>query len=216
MTTGWLMTSRGVGMTVSIIAFGKLMERADPRILTAIGLSTTGLSFWWMTRWSPVTSIDDIVWAGALQGVGFSFAFIPLNLIAFATLEPRLRTDASSLLNMVRNMGSSVGIAVATVMLARNIQVNHAEMGAMVTRLSVPFDLDRITAYGTTGGAALGMVDMEVNRQAVMVSYLDDFLMMAIACFAILPVLLLLKRVRPGATVPGEAAAVPAQATVAH
>jgi DHA2 family multidrug resistance protein len=206
-TTGWLMTSRGVGMTVSIIAFGKLMERGDPRLLTAIGLATTGLSFWWMTGWSPQTSTIQIVSAGALQGLGFSFAFIPLNLIAFTTLGPHLRTDASSLLNMVRNMGSSVGIAVATVMLSRNIQLNHAEMGAMVTRLSVPFDLDRVTAYGTAGGAALNMVDMEVNRQAVMVAYLDDFLMMAIACFAVLPVLFLLKRVRPGATVPGEAAA---------
>lgn len=197
-TAGWLMTSRGMGMTASIIAFGKVMERGDPRVLTAMGLITTGLSFWLMTGWTDVTSTTQIVSAGALQGLGFSFAFIPLNLVCFATLDPRHRTDASSLLNMVRNMGSSVGIAIATVMLSHNIQVNHAEMGALITRMSVPFDIDRAAAFGPINAMALGMVDVEVNRQAIMVAYIDDFLMMAIACFAVVPVLFLFKRSKPG------------------
>lgn len=206
-TAGWLLTPRGAGMALSIAVFGKYMARADPRVLTAIGLLTTGVSFWWMTGWSTETSANQIIAAGALQGLGISFTFIPLNLMAFATLDPRLRTDAASMLNMIRNMGSSVGIAVATVMLSRNIQINHAEMGAMVTRMSVPFDIDRITAYGGMGGAAMTMVDLAVNKQAVMVAYIDDFLMMAIACFAAVPVLFLFKSTGSGATVPRETAA---------
>ena len=105
------------------------------------------------------------------------------------TLPPDLRTDAAGLNNLMRSIGASIGIAVCTFMLARNIQVNHAEMGARITRMSVPFDLDRITAFGGVSEAGMRVVDGMVNKQAAMIGYLNDFYMMGLLCWASIPVL---------------------------
>ena len=131
--------------------------------------------------------------AGLLQGLGLSFTFMPMNLISFATLPSEYRTDASSLGNLMRNVGASIGISAASVELARNVQINHAELGAHVTQALVPFNLDRITAYGGAGEAALRVVDGIVNQQAAMIAYINDFYAMALACFVAIPLLLLVR-----------------------
>ena len=122
---------------------------------------------------------------------------MPMNLISFATLPPHLRTDASSLGNLMRNLGSSIGISAASVELARNIQVNHAEIGAHVTRTLVPFDLDRVTAYGGMGETMLRVMDGMVNQQAAMIAYINDFYAMAIACVVAIPLLMLVRPAKP-------------------
>jgi DHA2 family multidrug resistance protein len=146
-----------------------------------------------MAGWSPDMPATPIFITGMIQGVGLSFTFMPVNMIAFATLPPSLRTDAAGLTNLFRSIGASIGIAVCTFMLARNVQTSHAELGARITRMSAPFDLDRITAYGGVSEAGMRVVDGMVNRQAAMIGYLDDFYMMAIFCWATIPVLFFVK-----------------------
>jgi DHA2 family multidrug resistance protein len=124
---------------------------------------------------------------------------MPMNLIAFATLPARYRTDASGLSNLMRNIGASIGISLASVMLARNVQINHAEIGAHVTRALVPFNVDQLSAYGLVGETALRVIDGMVNRQAAMIAYLNDFLAMALACFVAIPLLFFVKAPKSGA-----------------
>jgi DHA2 family multidrug resistance protein len=135
---------------------------------------------------------------------------MPANMIMFATLPPRYRTDASGLGNLFRNVGASVGIAAATLMLARNVQINHAEIGSHITSALLPFPGDMNSAFAPFTGAALGMADGMINQQAAVIAYIDDFLAMSIACIAAIPLLLLVK---PGARLTGvDAAAVAAEA----
>ncbi|WP_068077466.1 DHA2 family efflux MFS transporter permease subunit [Novosphingobium lentum] len=204
---GWLLTPRGVGMVGAIMLTGRHLDKADPRLLLAFGLGIAGISLWMMTGWTPDMPTGPIIFAGVLQGVGLSFTFIPLNLISFATIDAKFRTDAAGLNMLFRNVGSSTGIAAGTVLLSRNLQLNHAELGAQITRMSVPFDLDRITAYGGIGDSAMTMVDLMVNKQAAMIAYLDDFLVMSIACFAAIPVLLIVKGTKKGAKADPDAVA---------
>lgn len=193
--SGALLAPRGVGMLLSITLFGRWMARVDARLLLALGLTLMGSSLWMMTGWSLVMPRGPIIAAGFLQGVGLSFTFMPMNLISFATLAPQYRTDASSLGNLMRNIGSSIGISVASVELTRNIQINHAEIGAHVTRNLVPFNLDQIAAYNGAPETGLRVIDGMVNQQAAMISYINDFYAMALACACAIPLLLL---VRPG------------------
>jgi len=144
---------------------------------------------------------------GLIQGVGISFTIMPVNLIAFATLPQELRTDAAGLTNLMRSIGASIGIAVCTFMLARGVQVNHAEMGARITRMSAPFDLDRITAFGGVSEAGMRVVDGMVNKQAAMVGYLNDFYLMGLLCWAAIPVLFFVKAGKPAMAGPQMAAA---------
>lgn len=190
---GWLLTPRGFGMVASATLFGRYVERFDPRVMLAAGFAISGYSLWMMTGWAPSMPVGPIIVSGFLQGVGLSLTFIPLNLIAFATLDPKLRTEGASFANLFRNLGASIGIAVSTVMLSHNLQLNHTEIGARITHTSIPFDLDRITAYGGTGEAALRVVDLMINQQAAMIAYLNDFLAMAVLCFLAIPVLFFVK-----------------------
>ncbi len=67
-----------------------------------------------------------------LQGLGLGLVFVPLSTIAFSTIDAKYRADATSLFSLVRNIGSSIGISVVSVMLTRNIQINHVELGAFI------------------------------------------------------------------------------------
>jgi DHA2 family multidrug resistance protein len=130
--------------------------------------------------------------------VGISFAFVPVNMIAFATLPPRYRTDASGMTNLLRKVGSSVGIAATSVLLARNVQINHAEIASRITPELAPFAGDMNSAFAPVTGRALGYADAMINQQAVMIAYLDDFLIMGVACILAIPLLFLVKPgVRP-------------------
>ena len=211
MQSGLLLAPRGIGMLLSITLFGQFMNRIDPRALLSIGLLLTALSLWMMAHWSIDMPRLPIVLSGVIQGVGLSFSFMPVNMIAFATLSPRYRTDAAGLTMLMRNLGSSVGIAGASVMLARNVQVNHAEIGSRLTPALLPFVGDVHSAFAPVSGAVLGVVDAMVNRQAAMIAYLDDFLAMSLGCVAAIPLLMLVRiGKRPGsadaAQIAGESA----------
>ncbi|WP_338465596.1 DHA2 family efflux MFS transporter permease subunit [Novosphingobium sp. ZN18A2] len=204
---GWLLAPRGIGMLISVTLFNKQITRLDPRFALTLGLGLAGWSLWLMSRWSPDMPMEPIFMTGLIQGVGLSFTFIPLTLLAFATLPSKFRADASALNNLFRNVGSSVGITICSVLLARNIQLNHAEVGSALRIPQMPFALDRITAYGEASDAVMQVMNGMVNKQAAMLAYLDDFLMMSVLCFAAIPFLYLLKRNTMPAGPPSAAAA---------
>lgn len=190
---GLLLAPRGIGMLLSMMLLGRLMAKMDPRLALGIGLVVTGGSLWMMAGWSPDMPVAPIVISGVIQGIGMSFTYMPVNLIAFSTLPGEYRTDAAGLLNLCRSIGSSIGIAVVTVLLAQGIQRNHAELAERVTRMSTPFDLDRITAYGGAAESVARVVDGMVNKQAAMIAYLNDFYLMGLVCWFTIPILFLVK-----------------------
>ena len=120
--TGLVLMPRGIGVLITMQIAGYATRKGvNARIMVAFGFMITALSLWEMSHWSLALDRYHIVFSGLVQGLGSGFVFIPLQTTAFATLPPRLRTDGSSLLNLFRSVGSSIGISVATVELARNI-----------------------------------------------------------------------------------------------
>lgn len=191
--TGLVMAPRGVGTMISMLLVGKLVKLIDARLLVTAGLSLTALSLYWMTGFTPQMDDHIIIVSGVVQGLGLGLVFVPLSTVAFATLPPRFRTDATSLFSLVRNLGSSIGISVVTVILTRNTQINHAELSTAVT----PFNpnLWAISPLAARGDpAALSQVDSLVNAQALMVSYVDDFKLMMLVTLAAMPLALFLRK----------------------
>ena len=192
--TGILLSARGVGVLVTMAIAGRITGMVDPRILVGAGFAIMAGSLWMMTGWSLDMDWHPIVISGFVQGLGLGLVFVPLNVISFGTLPGEYRTDAASLLNLSRNLGSSVGIAVVTALLARNIQVSHADIAATVTPYNLPADPSMTSALGSTGDMAMSALDAMVNKQAAMIAYLDDFHFMMFATLAALPLLLLLRK----------------------
>jgi MFS transporter, DHA2 family, multidrug resistance protein len=126
-----------------------------------------------------------------------------LNTIAFGTIEQRFRTTAASLLNLARSIGGSVGISVVTLLLARNLQVSHSDLAAHITPYALP-PIPPAIAQGAPPitDMAVAMMDAEINRQALMIAYIDDFYLMMIVTLAAIPLLLLLKKGRTPVATP--------------
>jgi DHA2 family multidrug resistance protein len=140
---------------------------------------------------------DDrlIVIGGALQGLGLGMVFVPLTTIVFATIPGSLRTDASSLFTLVRNIGSSVGISIIGAIQLNNIGAARSSLSEhirpdnpIVAALPQPFDV--------TSQTGLALLNGEVNRQAAMIAYVDAFFLTGILCLACVPMLLLVRSPR--------------------
>ena len=193
--TGILLAPRGLGVLISMGLAGQLVVRMDPRLLVAIGMALAAFSLWQMTQWSLGMDWRPIVSSGFIQGLGMGLIFAPLNGMAFATLAPRHRTDGSSLLYLLRNLGGSVGISVVTAFLARNMQTSHADMTQHITGFKIAqIDPGMAQQLGAPGESLLAMLDAEITRQALMIAYLDDFKLVMLACLVSIPFVLLLKR----------------------
>jgi DHA2 family multidrug resistance protein len=119
--------------------------------------------------------------------------FVPLSTVAFATLDTRFRTDATALFSLVRNLGSSIGVSVVTVLLVRNTQVNHTELSAFIN----PFNPNLWAASPAAAAGdptALSQVDRMVNIQAMMISYVNDFKLLMMMTLAAVPFVFLLRK----------------------
>ena len=197
--TGLVLAPRGVGVLIAMQISGLLLRRqVDPRLTVALGFLISAWSLYDMAHWSLAVDARHVVMTGLVQGLGIGLVFMPLNFTAFATLPPHLRTDGSSLLNLARNVGSSVGISVVTVFYARNLQTAHEELGAHVTAASGSVvDFSTLDRFQTVGEAGLRLLDAEVNRQAAMIAYIDDFWLMMWMTLATVPLVLLMRKTVP-------------------
>lgn len=194
--TGILLMPRGIGIVLSMAVAGQAIQRGmDPRILVGSGLIIAAWSLWDMTQWTLVMSTTPFIVVGFIQGIGLGLIFIPLNLAAFSTLPPRYRTEASSLMNLARNIGASVGISMVTALLGYNIQSGHQDIGANITSSSLnAVDPTMSSVLGPTGQSLMMLMNVEVNRQAAMIAYLDDFRLMMILTLLAIPLVVLLQR----------------------
>ncbi len=161
-----------------------------------LGLIMTAYSLYVMTEFTPQMDNYLIIETGIVQGLGLGLVFVPLSTVAFATRDPRFRTDAASLFSLVRTLGSSIGISIVTVVLSRNIQINHAELGAGMT----PYNQNLVEAMPSAAAGdptALMQLDGLVNIQALMISYVDDFKLMMVVTLCAIPLVFLLRKPAP-------------------
>lgn len=200
--TGLLLMPRGFGVVLTMFLAAQLTQRGfDPRILVGLGFAIAAWSLWDMTRWTVEMGATPFIITGFIQGLGLGLVFMPLNGMAFATLPPHYRTEGSSLMNLMRNIGASVGISLVTALLARNIQTSHSDIASNVTPGTLNGADTVAKGLGATGDAAMAMLDAMVNQQAAMIAYLDDFKAMAIVTALSVPLVVFLKKPpRAGAT----------------
>jgi DHA2 family multidrug resistance protein len=194
-TAGLVMAPRGLGTMAAMLIAGRVASRFDPRKVILFGILLLAWTLYEMTGWTPDVSMWTLVTMTVVQGFALGFVFIPLNLVAFATLDPKLRTDGTGLLSLLRNLGSAIGISIMAALLTRNTQVVHSELAQYVTPLNRLFELPsihRLWDPSTAQGAAL--LNTEITRQASIIAYVDDFKLLMLLALAMLLMLPLMRR----------------------
>jgi DHA2 family multidrug resistance protein len=196
MYSGMVTMPRGVVMLLILHIIGRFDAVIDRRLLVAFGLGLIVLGFWEMSKFDLMMTGHQIVWATILQGIGQGILFVPLATLSFATIDPSLRPDASSMSNLLRNLGGSVGIAITQAVTATNSQAMHASLAAHIRpddpmlRATLPPYLSPDTVQGALA------LDAEINRQATMVAYVNDFRMLVVIGLLCIPLVLLLRQPR--------------------
>ena len=194
LTAGMLTAPRGIGTMAGMLLAGRLSGRVDPRVLILAGMSLLAVSLGMMTQFDLQMDSGPVIWSGLVQGVGLGLTVLPMNLLALATLGTRLRTEAASLYNLMRSIGGSIAISITTALIASNVQVSHSDLGAHVstTRASL-LNAGILEQFGVSGATAMQFIDGEINRQALMIAYIDDYWTMMWAALAVLPLVLLMR-----------------------
>jgi DHA2 family multidrug resistance protein len=198
---GLLLAPRGLGTMIAMLVAGRFADRIDPRIIMLIGLGMIAESLRQMMGWTPDVDAWSFAFSTLLQGGGLGFVFIPLQVIAFATLPAELRTDGTALFSLMRNVGSSIGISVTSFLLAQNTQIVHAQLAEHVT----PFNrmLQTGGAYllwNDATQAGLSALNAEITRQASIIAYIDDFKFMLLICIPAALILFFMRRPRAAAS----------------
>ncbi|MFZ5782167.1 MAG: DHA2 family efflux MFS transporter permease subunit [Pseudomonadota bacterium] len=192
LTTGIVLAPRGAGMMVAMMLTARLIGRVDARLLIAIGLALCALSLWDMTHFNLDVSERHIIWNGVLLGFGLGLVFPPLTTLTFATLPARLRTEGAAINALLRNLGASIGIAVLVSLLARNTQENRSELVGQLTPYSAGWPFGPVVPGAES--QMLAVWDAEINRQAAMIGYLNDFRAMTICTLVVIPLLFLMRK----------------------
>jgi DHA2 family multidrug resistance protein len=149
-----------------------------------------------MTQFSLQMDMSPVVWSGLIRGFGMGIVWVPMAALAFVTLAPTMRNEGAALFNLVRNVGSSIGISMVQALFVRNTQVAHLALASHLT----PFEVLHHHSVGMSGHSAVAALNGEVTRQAAMIAYLDDFHLMLIMTVLAIPLLLLVRSARSSAT----------------
>ena len=201
---GEAMAPRGVGSLFMMPLVGMLTSKVDARKLLALGLFIGGITMVWLGQLNLDAGYWDIFWPQLLQGAGMALLFVPLTTVSMATIAPQRMGYATSLFNLMRNIGGGIGIAITGTMLARTRQANSALLGEHVTAFDpstlslleqmkagfVAGGSDAVSATNQAYAALYGMI----QRQASMVAFVNIFRLLGYLFLVLVPLVMIMRR----------------------
>jgi DHA2 family multidrug resistance protein len=200
---GWAMLPRGLGSFLAMPFVGLLMSKIEPRKLLFVGLSVGAYALWSLSRVNLNAGYWNVFWPQFIQGASMGFVFVPLTTVTHGTISRERMGNATSLFNLMRNIGASIGIAMVTTTVARHTQTNFNVLGRSVTQTNpamsqmtgaargwfMAHGMDATTATRQAYASVFGMV----AQQASMTAFIYTFRMLAIIFIVILPLILIMK-----------------------
>jgi DHA2 family multidrug resistance protein len=205
---GIAMAPRGLGSFLTMPLVGIMTTKVDVRKLLALGMFGGGGTLIWLSFLNLNTGYWDIFWPQFLQGISLSLLFVPLTTVTMDSIPRDQMGNATSLFNLMRNLGGSVGIAAAATMSSRGQQMFTNILGAHVTTYDAPAvtmfqnlramfiaaGSDVVTAQERAQAALFGMV----QRHAAMLSFVDVFRFMGGLFILMIPLIFLFRRPKQG------------------
>jgi DHA2 family multidrug resistance protein len=201
---GVAMLPRGLGSFIAMPMVGLLMSKIEPRKLLFLGFLGAAFSLWDLARINLNAGYWDIFWPQFIQGVSMGFLFVPLTTATHDPIPKNEMGNATSIFNVMRNIGGSVGIAAVTTMFARQTQTNTNILGSQITpytpatqqmlegtrQMFISKGMDAATATRQAYAAIFGMV----QQQAAMLSFIRAFRLLGILFLVVTPLILVMRK----------------------
>src|SRR5712672_3505101 len=198
----------GFAIMLLLPLVGFLLSRYSPRWLLVFGLVVLSASLFHMTTFNLQIDFRTTAIARMLQAVGMAFLFVPINTAAYAFLPREKNNAASGLMNLARNMGGSVGISFVTTMLDRRTQAHTTDLVSHISASNPAFRsafegaTRALEAHGASAAhaaqQAYGLIEGTIQREATMLAYIDNFRLLGWAIMAMIPIVFLMKKGKPG------------------
>ena len=190
---GLLLGARGAGTLLGfcILFFG---NKYDPRIWLISGFALQGISGWMMAQFDINVTTWDVAWASVIQGLGTGFLWVPLTLVTFNTLPQRLFPEGSSIFHLLRNIGSSVHISISVALVLHSAKINYGHLAEAVSPYAKAWQFPSVAgAWNMESLANLAHISGEVQRQGLMIGYINAFYFYTLTALAALPLIMMVR-----------------------
>jgi DHA2 family multidrug resistance protein len=204
--SGLALMPGGLAMLVMMPVAGKLGNVIQPKYMMAVGLAVIGLGMWHSTGLEQGASFGFFAWMRVFQVISLPFLFVPINTVAYSELRPESTGQASSLVNVARNLGGSIGVSLASTELMQRAQFHQARLVESAVPSSVTYQnaLERVTHALVAQGSslvdaqrqAIGWIGQTILNQSTLLSYIDVFWAYAAFAMLMVPLALTLKSVK--------------------
>jgi DHA2 family multidrug resistance protein len=201
---GMVLAPGGLATLLTMPLVGALLQKYDGRKLVLCGLSIGACAMFIMRGFTLDAAYHDFVWPRVVLGIGLAMTFVPLTTLTLATIPKEEMGNATGIFNLMRNIGGSFGIAIATTVLARDSQFFQTQLVSRINSFGTKFRMSteqlktaliyRGVDSFTAEKQATALIYNNIRRNAAMLSYNHIFWYVGLAFIAIIPLLLLLKR----------------------
>lgn len=207
LTAGYLFMPRGLAAGISMVVTGAVLLRLfDPRLLVAVGLVLTGIGNLQLSWLNLDAGFWNLAWPGVISGLGMGLFFVPMSTVAFQNVSREHQDEASGLYGVVRQIGSSVGIAIVGWQVAQRTQIHwHTLAGHIGATDPQAQHWAQSLGLSLTSPEAAGQLTQLIAQQASMLAFRDAFILTGWGAFAMLPVVLLMQKPKLGAGAPAGA-----------
>lgn len=200
---GLVITPGGLAVMMMMPLVGFLLGRVQPRNLILCGFAIEAVALFRMTGLDTNAAYENVMWDRVIQAAGIAFLFVPVSTASYIGLPPEKSNTASALINLARNLGGSIGISLGQTMLARRGQFHQSRLVEHLTpyQHTVQEFLQQTTQIvpgAGSEGTRLSILNQLLQRQVLMLSYIDVFQVLACISLVMLPLVFLLRKATPG------------------
>ncbi len=200
---GLVLGPGGIATLVSMPLVGKFMGRpVKPKVFLVLGITICAVSTYMMSQFNLTTDFWTFVWPRVVLGFGMGMTFIPLTTLTLSHIPKEHMTEATSIYNLLRNLGGSVGIAFTTTMLERRAQFHQNRLVGHLSQFEPAYQIyhsriaESLGSHGISSAGANGLLYRELIRQSMTLAFTDSFLMICVLILCVLPLVLLMKPAR--------------------
>jgi DHA2 family multidrug resistance protein len=209
---GLALSPGGLVAMAMMFVTGQLSRRVQPKYLIAAGSAICALSMYGLTDLTADLNFWFFANSRMVLSVGLPLIFIPIMAASYDGLRADQTDQASALLNAARNTGGSMGVSLASNVLAHREQFHQSRLAESVIPSSVSYQqtLDHLTQFFVAQGSSLAQaksqafawIGQQVQQQASLLAYIDVFWTLMLISLAAIPLALLLRNVKLGGAAP--------------